>query len=381
MRILFCKFKYLNKFLSCLLIFLLLYGSKSYSQRQAINLVNNGNLVQIVQLAIEKELSLTNLVVQVADSVITNEKQVEAINKELAKVSLGMEVLTSEIRTATAIQGETKKLLESVEQNAKFQFEVLKIISSYMQGGGTTDVFWLVMLIYIKSIELLRLVDEVDLSQIQVGFDLDKTYSNQVTNKKTAGVPVKFEVPSGYTGAAHFIDVINPASDSATDGLTGILDASTEVTDSLLGVRSEVFRSIGYYHKNLSVFNKAAAFYKKNMELKYTTKTKIITVPGTYTLKMDLDSGIIINADNVIIDLNGRKISAELYPAIIIAEGRKGVKIKNGVVCSNQSSVKIPVGILVKKGCKSIDIENIEFLFCKKRISFEGEDTLKGNLS
>ena len=81
----------------------------------------------------------------------------------------------------------------------------------------------------------------------------------------TKNMSVKFAIPEGYLTAANFVDIINLACISADYGLTAVLDASVEVTDSLLGARK---RNYKFMQDNLKLSKRLTDVYKKSIEIK-----------------------------------------------------------------------------------------------------------------
>jgi len=50
--------------------------------------------------------------------------------------------------------------------------------------------------------------------------------------------------------------------------------------------------------------------------------------------------------------------------------------IKNGIICGGKTVAQVSAGILVKKGSASVTIQDIQFLFCKKGVRFDGDECL-----
>ena len=186
----------------------------------------------------------------------------------------------------------------------------------------------------------------------------------------TKNMPTKFEVPGGYTGAANFVDVINPATISADDGLTGILDASIEVTDSLLGARK---RNYKFMQDNLKLSKRLTDVYKKSIEIKKTEQARVIDRPGVYTFNKDVQGVIVIDADNITLDLNGHKIFSDSKIPITVNKNIKNISIKNGSIIGGNQYLGALSGILVKKGAQHITLENLTITFCYEGVTFKGE--------
>ena len=186
----------------------------------------------------------------------------------------------------------------------------------------------------------------------------------------TKNMPVKFEVPGGYTGAADFINIINPACISADDGLTGILDASIEVTDSLLGARK---RNYKFMQDNLKLSKRLTDVYKKSVEIKKTEQARVIDQSGVYTFNKDVQGVIVIDADNITLDLNGYKIFSDSKIPITVNKNIKNINIKNGSIIGGNQYLGAPSGVLVKEGAQHITLENLTITFCYEGVTFKGE--------
>ena len=380
MRVLFYNFKLnkffsklFNKLLSLLFILLLVTSNKSYSQVQ-INLVRKRGLIQLAQIVLEAQANLTSLVVQVAGTSTVNENELQEVKQALTVVDNAFQEFNN-LMQEVDVQNKLSSTLISNAQSTQIYFAgQLKNVIDYLNGDAfDTD---LLALEYLRESQINLNLSNTGKETLGVlDGEIKNVFQKQVDTKK--GVPTKFEIPGGYTGAAGFVDVIAPATDSADAGLTGILDASFEVTESLLGARARILHTIALYHKNLSFFHKATAFFKKNQKVKSSCKrTKIICESGIYKLHSDLSGGVIINADNVTIDLNGCTLFADLYPAVIVVAGRTGITIKNGSICGGKEAPESPAGILVQEGSEFLKIEDVVFLRCKKAIKCKGQEDL-----
>ncbi|MFC1841760.1 hypothetical protein ACFLYA_01690 [Candidatus Dependentiae bacterium] len=206
----------------------------------------------------------------------------------------------------------------------------------------------------------------------------ESTNLNQAEPTKSFRLPVKFEIPPGYLGAANVTGTIAPDTDSMDDGLIGILDASFEIADSLVGARSVYYKTLKLYKDNLALYKKNellskknCEIYKRNLAARRTNKTEIITVSGVYTLDRDVHGGIIINADDVAVDLNGHTIFSDSRTPVVVARGKKNIVIKNGSIIGGNESSPASYGILVNKEATCVQIESVDILFCKKEIHFK----------
>ena len=207
----------------------------------------------------------------------------------------------------------------------------------------------------------------------EAGFDVSSLTELLCQNQGkdcTKNMPVKFEVPGDYTGAAGFVDIINPACISADYGLTGILDASIEVTDSLLGARK---RNYKFMQDNLKLSKRLTDVYKKSIEIKKTEQAKIIDCPGVYTFNKDVQGVIVIDADNITLDLKGHKIFSDSKIPITVNKNRKNIVIKNGLIIGGNQYLGAPSGILVKEGAQHVTLENLTITFCYEGVTFKGE--------
>jgi hypothetical protein len=79
-----------------------------------------------------------------------------------------------------------------------------------------------------------------------------------------------------------------------------------------------------------------------------------ITQAGIYCLGANIDGGIVIDGDNVVLDLNGYSISNQLGVAIAISAGSTNIQVKNGVI--NNAAL---TGVVVGTGCARISISDL----------------------
>ena len=186
----------------------------------------------------------------------------------------------------------------------------------------------------------------------------------------TKSMPTKFAIPDGYLTAANFVDVINPACISADYGLTAVLDASIEVTDSLLGARK---RNYKFMQDNLKLSKRLTDVYKKSIEIKKTEQARVIDQPGVYTFNKDVQGVIVIDADNITLDLNGYKIFSDSKVPITVNKNIKNISIKNGSIVGGNQYLGAPSGVLVKEGAQHITLENLTITFCYEGVTFKGE--------
>ena len=186
----------------------------------------------------------------------------------------------------------------------------------------------------------------------------------------TKSMPVKFAIPDGYLTAANFVDVINPACISADYGLTAVLDASIEVTDSLLGARK---RNYKFMQDNLKLSKRLTDVYKKSIEMKKTEQARVIDQPGVYTFNKDVQGVIVIDADNITLDLNGHKIFSDSKIPITVNKNIKNICIKNGSIVGGNQYLGAPSGVLVQEGAQHVMLENLTITFCYEGVTFKGE--------
>ena len=186
----------------------------------------------------------------------------------------------------------------------------------------------------------------------------------------TKNIPTKFAIPGDYTGAAGFVDIINPACISADYGLTAVLDASVEVTNSLLGARK---RNYKFMQDNLKLSKRLTDVYKKSIEIKKTEQARVIDQPGVYTFNKDVQGVIVIDADNITLDLNGYKIFSDSKIPITVNKNIKNISIKNGFIIGGNQYLGAPSGVLVQEGAQHITLENLTITFCYEGVTFKGE--------
>ncbi|MFC1841755.1 hypothetical protein ACFLYA_01665 [Candidatus Dependentiae bacterium] len=249
-------------------------------------------------------------------------------------------------------------------------------------GEGVFDEYICTLLLTVEYYELgLSIVfGNVVFFLIYLDLLIADVYENQSEPTKSFPFPVKFEIPPGYLGAANVTGTVAPDTDSMDDGLIGILDASFEIADSLVGARSVYHDTLKLYKwnkrlfkKNEGLFKKNCEIYKRNMEVRYTNKTEIIKEPGAYQLSRDVHGGIIINANDVTIDLNGHTIVSNSRIPVIVAPEKKNIVIKNGSIVGGNESSYNSCGILVNNEPQCVHIESLDIRFCKKDIHFEVE--------
>ena len=231
------------------------------------------------------------------------------------------------------------------------------------------EYFVVVKETYDTSIPTNSIVDEVN----ETGLDVS-SWTELLCQKQekdcTKGMLVKFAIPDGYTGAADFVDIINPACTSADYGLTAVLDASIEVTDSLLGARK---RNYKFMQDNLKLSKRLTDVYKKSIEIKKIEQARVIDQPGVYTFNKDVQGVIVIDADNITLDLNGHKIFSDSKIPITVNKNIKNISIKNGSIIGGNQYLGALSGILVKEGAQHITLENLTITFCYEGVTFKGE--------
>ena len=186
----------------------------------------------------------------------------------------------------------------------------------------------------------------------------------------TKSIPTKFAIPNGYLTAANFVNIINPACISADYGLTAVLDASIEVTNSLLGART---RNCKFMQDNLKLSKRLTDVYKKSIEMKKSEQARVIDRPGVYTFNKDVQGVIVIDADNITLDLNGHKIFSDSKIPITVNKNIKNISIKNGSIIGGNQYLGAPSGVLVKEGAQHITLENLTITFCYEGVTFKGE--------
>lgn len=370
--------KFFKKLLQVIFIFLFVINNKNYSQEQ-VNLLHARGFIQLALIVYEAQIALTNLVIQAAGSGEVNTEEIEAIQRELVVVNSGVQQLSTLAQQATTQNQANTTLINVIQFNQEFLTTAIETVNAVLQGEASPED--LRALEYLRNarinFNLSTAANQVFTDQIEP--DVGESLGNQLGANKDR--PVKFDIPGGYLGAEGFAQnpSIEPGVDSADAGLTGILDASIEVSDSLLGSRSKLVKALQFYRENLACFIDADLLYKKDVKLKSVLSnknTKIISKAGSYTLQANLDGGVIINADNVILNLDGCQIYSNKYPVIIVAEGKKNIVIKNGTICGGKTIAQVSAGILVKKGSASVTIQDIQFLFCKKGVRFDGDECL-----
>ena len=105
------------------------------------------------------------------------------------------------------------------------------------------------------------------------------------------------------------------------------------------------------------------------------SSTTTISNPGVYILTNDIEanSGIIIDADNVLLDLNGYMVYDNIgtNTAITINNGHKNIFIKNGSI-NGKADTSTASGILIKQNANLVQIEDVRILECYTGIKLDG---------
>ena len=231
------------------------------------------------------------------------------------------------------------------------------------------DYFEVVVDTYDTSVPTRSEVSWSNKGERDVGILSNILRQNQEKNG-TKNMPTKFAIPDGYLTAANFVDIINPACISADYGLTAVLDASVEVTNSLLGART---RNCKFMQDNLKLSRRLTDVYKKSIEIKKTEQARIIDQPGVYTFNKDVQGVIVVDADNITLDLNGYKIFSDLKIPITVNKNIKNISIKNGSIIGGNQYLGAPSGVLVQEGAQHITLENLTITFCYEGVTFKGE--------
>jgi len=93
-----------------------------------------------------------------------------------------------------------------------------------------------------------------------------------------------------------------------------------------------------------------------------------IDTPGVYKIDESGSCCITIDADDVVIDLQGHTLICTTGPAIEILSGHKNILIKNGSIKGDGSDD----GIFTGTGCELVRVEDISIYSCDNGISFNG---------
>ena len=157
---------------------------------------------------------------------------------------------------------------------------------------------------------------------------------------------------------------------NTTGNATGVYGDS----NNNIFIRNLAYNNDTNYSTNIiNVFSQGLDFDPKlldNISLPATTQgicTKIISTEGYHTLHpSDIFCGIVIDADNVTLDLQGYTLDVLGLDAITINSNHKNVTIKNGSIKSTSN------GIVVAPGCEGINIHNIACNVTDNGIDFVG---------
>ena len=121
--------------------------------------------------------------------------------------------------------------------------------------------------------------------------------------------------------------------------------------------------------------NRKKQFFKKlYVKPKIHKRVQYINLPGIYKIKKNVQDGIIIDSDNVIIDLNGHEVYSDSHTPLIIANNHKNIIIKNGRIRGGKNNIGKHAGILINKGAQYILVEHVDISFCNKAIQCKGQE-------
>jgi len=108
------------------------------------------------------------------------------------------------------------------------------------------------------------------------------------------------------------------------------------------------------------------------------SSTTTISNPGVFILADDIEvnSGIVIDADNVLLDLNGHMVydNSGTTTAITINNGHKNIFIRNGSI-NGKADTSTASGILIKPNASLVQIEDVRILECYTGIKLGGVTT------
>jgi len=149
--------------------------------------------------------------------------------------------------------------------------------------------------------------------------------------------------------------------ESIFDGVSGFEEAIAKLRKIVDFFCEELCKSKNFFWDKL---------YKKPQAHK---RIRFINFPGIYKIEKNMNNGIIINSDNVIIDLNGHTIYSTDHTPLIIAKNHKNILIKNGNIRGGNGTIDAPAGILINKGAQYVLIDNVTISFCHTAIHCKGE--------
>ncbi|MFC1842115.1 WD40 repeat domain-containing protein [Candidatus Dependentiae bacterium] len=94
-----------------------------------------------------------------------------------------------------------------------------------------------------------------------------------------------------------------------------------------------------------------------------------ITEPGSYQVLENIDGNILINASDVIINLNGFTVSGSTSSLIMVSEGQRNILIHNGSIVGDTTND----GVLVDKGTSGIFLQDLYLSNLQNSMNFAGE--------
>ena len=329
-----------------IVIFVLLLAIHTAHSEECINLYNKSGESAVGQKVIDLELLYKSSldIIDENQQGITDNNQ--SIIETIEEINERIEKLIEDISTNQEKKLITKATVEDLEQQiAALNLQILALNSELES----------LLVLYDDMLNNEKLDIQVQIGTIwdlQIKKDSFPYKSRRITKQGGLGGLFDFlgDFDAIFGGAANF--------DAAFSILFDIL------LDFAGGERSGRIKKL---RKSMS-----KELFKIIKRKRRTLRTNIINKPGIYRLSKGINSGITINSDNVILDLDNNTIASDTTAPITIACNKKNILIKNGALMGGDNYIEAPAGIKVHKGAQLILVDNIDISFCHKAIHLQG---------
>ena len=203
-------------------------------------------------------------------------------------------------------------------------------------------------------------IDAVDQNFNDISSKLDDT------NKELVSIESKIDYWVGPLGESisSKVDIANIESISIESKLDYWVGPFVETIDSKVDAISDAFPGSASESLTRLILSKGEIV---------TASVNTINTSGLYTVTANTAGCITVDADNVIIDLNGFTLFCDQQNAVIeILPGHNNIQIKDGKV---QGSPALDNdGILSGTGCSLINISQVKTFSCNHGIKFVGDE-------
>lgn len=335
-----------NEIQSTLIILLLLLITTTIKSKECIHLNNKSGAIAVGQ--------------QVIDLQLTYQSSLDLIEDNQENLSDNTQSI---IDTIDGINGSIQELLDRIQEDKKPTTK--QTIEELQQQIQELQLQILALESELDS--LIVLYEDMEQGEAEIQVKIGQIWDLQI---KADSFPFKnFPIftKQGFLGG--IFDFLGEF-DAIFGGVAAFDAAFSILFDILLdfagGERSKMLKK---YRQSIEKQISKTIRYKKSLP-----KTKIINQPGIYKLKTGTQSGIKINASNVILDLDDNTILADTTTGITIEPNKKNIIIKNGSIMGGDNYIESPAGIMIKQGSQLILVEDVDISFCHKAIFFSGTE-------